>query len=199
LKEHRDAILAEARPAWLQVLGEHRARAHHVEVRALRSGAIACWVATLVVAGGCTAQTPAAHRAMAAPTTRAAARAVTCVKHDRNAKGIGLPEIRGTSTSPHVSLWALSFAGYPVPPRREDKIVWRMTVTRPGPVTFSATGPDGRRIGPAWGPELHGGSNWNRPGTEWGTAFRFPSPGCWTVHVKHGSQVAEAGVLVGHG
>jgi hypothetical protein len=119
------------------------------------------------------------------------------VRHTRNAKGIGLPEIRGTSTSPNVTLWALMFSGYPVPARQQAKIVWRMPGT--GAASFSATGPDGRRIGLAWGPGLHGGSNWNRPGTEWGTGFTFPTPGCWTVHVRVGSHTAEAGVLVGHG
>jgi hypothetical protein len=64
---------------------------------------------------------------------------------------------------------------------KELKIVWRVTGT--GQARFSATGPGSRTIAPVWGPEGHGGSNFNYPGEEWGTGFVFPTPGCWTVHV----------------
>jgi hypothetical protein len=65
---------------------------------------------------------------------------------------------------------------------KELKIVWRVTGT--GMARFSATGPGSRSIAPVWGPEGHGGSNFNYPGEEWGTGFLFPTPGCWTVHVQ---------------
>ncbi|GAB2924972.1 hypothetical protein GCM10027280_10270 [Micromonospora polyrhachis] len=61
----------------------------------------------------------------------------------------------------------------------ETKIVWRMTGT--GDLRIRATGPDDVTVTPMWGPELHTGSNWSRPGTEWGTGWIFPTAGCWTV------------------
>ena len=94
-------------------------------------------------------------------------------------------------------VWALFFNDWPLPPGRavripvekEVKIVWRST----GAGTFSieADGPDGASIQPTWGPELHGGSNWERPGDEWGTGWIFPSTGCWTFHLTRDHMAAE--------
>jgi hypothetical protein len=103
------------------------------------------------------------------------------------------PEFKGRSDS-SVTLYGLLFGLYPLPPRREEKIVWRMTGS--GVVRFEATGPQGQRIGPVWGPEPHGDSTFSRPGDEWGTAFRFPAAGCWTVHVTRGASAATASLLV---
>lgn len=57
-------------------------------------------------------------------------------------------------------------------------------------------GPGRAHLEPVWGPEEHMGSNWNRAGSEWGTGFRFPSPGCWQVVVTTDSGVETAAVRV---
>ena len=86
------------------------------------------------------------------------------------------------------------FTSYPIPTQREAKIVWRMTGS--GAIALEAIGPQGERISPEWGPEPHTGSNWNRPGDEWGTGFRFPAAGCWNVQVTRDDSVATVGILV---
>ena len=88
-------------------------------------------------------------------------------------------EMQGTG-----SLWALFF------PRAEDagavvhgteaKIVFKIGGT--GAVAFTTAGPSGAAAAKlAWGPIGHGGSSWERPGTEYGTGWVFPAAGCWTV------------------
>lgn len=83
-----------------------------------------------------------------------------------------------------ATLWAMLFSTTPRT-GTEIKVVWRMTGS--GDFSISATGPDGKVIKPVWGPKLHGGSNWNRPGTEWGTGWVFPAPGCWTINATRTS------------
>lgn len=80
-----------------------------------------------------------------------------------------------------ATLWALFFTD-PSALRAgtEIKIAWRMTGA--GELSISATGPGGRTVMPVWGPEAHGGSNWERPGQEWGTGWVFPAPGRWIFH-----------------
>lgn len=89
------------------------------------------------------------------------------------------PEIHGTATN--AELWALLQA-YTIPPKAQAdvKIVWRMTGS--GDFTIVAFGPYGMKVSPSEGPEAHLGSNWNRPGDEWGTVFIFPVAGCWDLH-----------------
>jgi hypothetical protein len=60
------------------------------------------------------------------------------------------------------------------------KIIFRMTSGVPA--NFYAVAPDGSRLPPVWGPDLHAGSNWNRPGYEWGAGFIFTQVGCWQIH-----------------
>jgi hypothetical protein len=90
------------------------------------------------------------------------------------------PEAHGTSTN--AELWALIEPTSDIPPlaKTEVKIVWRMTGL--GNFSIVAVGPDGEKVSPSQGPTEHGGSNWNRPGDEWGTVFSFPVPGCWDLH-----------------
>jgi hypothetical protein len=91
----------------------------------------------------------------------------------------GWPEVRGTITG--GELWALfDGADLPAPQGVQNKIIWRMTGS--GVFTVIARGPNGQTLKPAWGPERHGGSNWNRPGDEWGSGFTFPVGGCWDLH-----------------
>ena len=49
---------------------------------------------------------------------------------------------------------------------------------------------------PVWGPEAHGGSNWNKPGQEWGAGYVFTSPGCWDLHADRGSAYADVWIRV---
>ena len=90
-------------------------------------------------------------------------------------------EIQGTSRN--ASLWGLALGPGHIPPRAGDelKMVWRMTGTGPLRVTLRA--PNGTVRPLVFGPERHGASNFDRPGDEWGTGFRFGSAGCWHVHL----------------
>ena len=80
-------------------------------------------------------------------------------------------------------IWALLF--FETAHTNEDeKIVWRVT----GEVDefqAEARSEEGTIITPIWA-EYHGGSNWQRPGQEWGTGFNFPTAGCWTITVVRG-------------
>ncbi|SRR6266487_5039537 len=98
------------------------------------------------------------------------------------------PEIQGTMKS-EGEMWALLF--FETAHANEDeKIVWRITGTGEE-FHAQAQSEDGTIILPIWGPEYHGGSNWERPGTEWGTGFNFPEPGCWTITVTRGATTGE--------
>jgi len=95
------------------------------------------------------------------------------------------PEVQGTLLNGEGELWALLFfdkahAG------EQLKIVWRMRGTG-GPFTVSASQDNGSPVSPTWGPELHGGSTWERPGDEWGTGFVLPTAGCWRLTASLGS------------
>jgi hypothetical protein len=102
-------------------------------------------------------------------------------------------ELQGTGT-----LWALFFLSDDQPAvvaNQEAKIVWKIGGT--GAFTVKATGPDGAEATPVWGPEGHGGSTWERPGTEYGTGFRLPAPGCWTFTAQRESgEKGELGLTV---
>ena len=97
--------------------------------------------------------------------------------------------MQGTATN--AELWALiqSTSGIPPVAKTEVKIVWRMT----GYYQFSivALGPAGTQVSPSQGPDPHGGSNWNRPGDEWGTVFTFPVAGCWDMHATRGNAFGD--------
>jgi hypothetical protein len=90
------------------------------------------------------------------------------------------PEVHGAATN--AELWGLLQSTSGVPPRANTlvKIVWRMTGS--GNFTIVAFGPQGMKVPPSQGPDEHLGSNWNRPGDEWGTVFTFPVAGCWDLH-----------------
>jgi hypothetical protein len=95
---------------------------------------------------------------------------------------VGLDSRRG-------SVWALFFSAVPPPARQDIKIVWRMTGS--GDFSFRAIDAAGVAISPVWGPESHGGSNWEHPGDEVGTAFNFTHPGCWDIHVGRSDTSAD--------
>ena len=108
-------------------------------------------------------------------------------------------EARGTSET--AELWALILEGTFAEPQsavlskatgRRIKIVWRMTGS--GDPAFTLIGPDGSRAGvPHSGPH---GSNWQRPGDEWGSSFTFPQPGCWRIHVERGLSSADLWIVL---
>lgn len=78
-------------------------------------------------------------------------------------------------------------------PRRGTKIVWRSTGE--GAFSVNADGPGGAVIEPFF-QERHGGSNWARPGDEWGTLWEFPEAGCWRFSVQRGNETAEISIEI---
>lgn len=102
-----------------------------------------------------------------------------------------LPQMQGTGHG--ASLWGLLMFPHPLPAQvgDQEKIVWRMT----GPalvVSLQAIGPNGQHHRLTWGPAFHRpGSNWNKPGREWGAGYVFTSPGCWDLHAALGHATAD--------
>jgi hypothetical protein len=90
--------------------------------------------------------------------------------------------------------WVLAIG--PVPPEVDTdwKLVWR--ITGEGEFEVAATDPEGGSHEPTVGPTAHGSSNFDRPGDEWGTFFRFPTPGCWKVIARRGTTEATLTVRV---
>jgi len=106
----------------------------------------------------------------------------------------GQPEVQGIVAGRN-QLWVLLFDSAPLPTGRDIKLVLRMTGT--GSLVVAAVGPDGARIAPDWGPEVHGTSSWDtHPGYEWGVGFTFPRAGCWEVVAVRGSLAARVGLPV---
>ena len=105
----------------------------------------------------------------------------------RNQDGTGFAETEVFGTSAGAQLWALS-AAQPISDQatlsgvvgKQTKIIFRMTSGVPQ--IFFAVAPDGTRVPPVWGPDPHLGSNWDRPGAEWGAGFVFSQTGCWRIH-----------------
>lgn len=105
---------------------------------------------------------------------------------------LGFPEVQGTTQS--MDLWAL-FLGYPRA-KEDGKILWKVGIGFDDPIHIVGLGPHGLRILPFFGPELHTGSSWNRPGGEYGTGFKFPVAGCWNLHVTGGKGVGDVWLVV---
>ena len=109
----------------------------------------------------------------------------TCGQAQPSPSNAGFPEVRGVA-SHGVKLWALLFYRPPAVAGTNVKIVVKMTGV--GPFHISALGPSGQTVRRLW-IEPHVGSNWNRPGDEWGTGWKLPNAGCWRLHVtrRHAS------------
>lgn len=75
------------------------------------------------------------------------------------------------------------------------KIVWRMTGR--GPLKLTTVDSHGRRIPLVWGPDMHGASNYERPGQEWGAGYRFQQPGCYRLTARRTEGTAEVWLRVG--
>ncbi len=102
------------------------------------------------------------------------------------------PEVRGTTTS--GQLWGLLFEEPPYRVGDEVKIAWRMTGS--GDLRLRATAPNGKRTSLAWGPTAHTGSNYDRPGDEWGAGYRFDRAGCWTLHAARDDTTGDVWLMV---
>lgn len=96
----------------------------------------------------------------------------------------GFPETRGEG----AEAWALLWDASPWPVGEEVKVVWRMEGT--GDFEVRAIGPAGEIVQPTAGPTRHGGSNWDRPGEEWGTFFALPTEGCWQLEARRSDDVS---------
>lgn len=150
----------------------------------MRSGAIPILVVAIAALVSCSDDDAADSASGSCETTTTEAEPVLGV------------EAQANSTTGH-EVWALFFNTWPlgpgepvrIPVDEEVKIVWRSTGE--GPFAVEANGPGTETIDPVWGPDPHGGSNWDRPGEEWGTGWLFPAIGCWTFDVSRGDQVAQ--------
>jgi hypothetical protein len=121
------------------------------------------------------------------------ATAAVCQPSEIQSSEIGFPEIQATLSS-EGEVWALLFFDK-AQAEQELKIVWKIT-GEGGNVTVEARHEDGTVVSPVWGPEQHEGSNWNRPGNEWGTGFNFPKPGCWILAATRGTITGTIGLEV---
>ncbi len=98
------------------------------------------------------------------------------------APGVNGPEVIGWGSG--AQLWGLVQARrFPLVASQDVvKIVWRMTGG--GSLKSVAYSFNRKRLPLAWGPELHGGSNYDRPGIEWGAGYRFTEPGCYRLTAR---------------
>ena len=127
-------------------------------------------------------------------TTTTARPRTACATPSRFGTDANANEVRGVTTT--GQLWGLALGPGHIPPRagEELKIVWRMTGT--GPLRIAFTAPDGRARPLVFGPEPHTGSNYQRPGDEWGTGFRFSAPGCWHIHFARDDTTGDVWLTV---
>lgn len=91
-------------------------------------------------------------------------------------------KIEAQATPDGIRAWALLWEEPPWPVGAEVKVVWRATGN--GEFAVTAQGPGGAEVEPSHGPTLHQGSNWERPGSEWGTVFKLQQPGCWELRAE---------------
>jgi len=137
-------------------------------------------VLSLACLAGCAAFPPASE-----PSATAT---LACQPSQVQTSKNGFAEIEGNMHT-DGELWALLFFGQ-AHAKEDLKIVWKMTGAD-GEIIVQARHADGTIISPIWGPEDHGGSNWERPGHEWGTGFNFPKPGCWRLTATRGATIGE--------
>ena len=157
----------------------------------VRLGIVASTVLAATLNAGC------GHRARTASDPRpvASGPAASCADPSPlgTAPGVGGTEISGRGVG--AQLHGLVFAQPPLRIGAEPlKIAWRMTGR--GPLRARAFGADGREVTLAWGPESHGGSNYHRPGDEWGVGYRLPQPGCYRLTFARSVGRAEAWIRV---
>ena len=142
--------------------------------------------AALLALAGCGSAAKPSPPALTGP-------AASCARPSPIAVGKQGPEItgRGRGAQLHGLIMATRF---PVRSgRRSVKIVWRMTGS--GPLKLAAYDAHGRKVPLAW-IEPHGGSNYRRPGDEWGSGYRFRRPGCYHLTARRTVGSAEAWLRV---
>lgn len=137
------------------------------------------------------------HRASTAarPGRVASGPAASCDRPSPIVLADGDLELRGRGRG--ADLRGLIFATRPLPLRADPqplKIVWRMTGR--GPLRARVFTAGGRELALAWGPEPHGGSNYRRPGDEWGVGYRLRRPGCYRLTFARTTGRAEAWLRV---
>ena len=96
-----------------------------------------------------------------------------------------------------VDVWALVQMSHPFPVRANEpvKIVWKMTGESAIPNVVGVNA-NATMIASTQPLEIHGGSNWSRPGEEWGSEFAFPMPGCWDLHATLGPSSGDVWLAV---
>ncbi len=101
------------------------------------------------------------------------------------------------ATSDEIVVWALLEVS--VPPSElavgdDAKIVWRSSGS--GDFDVYAISPGGKTAQSDPPVTSHLGSNWKRPGDEWGSYFELFEPGCWKFRVQHGTESARLWLMV---
>jgi len=104
------------------------------------------------------------------------------------------PEVQGTGVNAELWAFLMSTSGIPPQAKTDVKIVWRMTGD--GNFNILALGPHGVKVLPTKGPTAHAGSNWDRPGDEWGSVFNVPVAGCWDLHATRGNAFGDVWLKV---
>ena len=101
-------------------------------------------------------------------------------------------EVQGTATS--GEFWALVEGIIPTTANDGAKIIWKMSGDVGGNLSLLA-GRERRQPPRPYcrGPDAHGGSNWIRPGNEWGAGFIFPHAGCWEIQATSGNNKGKCG------
>jgi hypothetical protein len=168
-----------------------------------RHASVLFLMSVVSVAAACTTNAAAPHPAK--PATGHAA-APTPAGHALGAPGChpaspvtgfngSLPLVQGTGHG--ATLWGLLMFPHPLPARvgDQEKIVWRMTGLGPT-ITLLAIGPDGSPHRLLWGPAFHTGSNFDKPGGEWGAGYVFTQPGCWDLRAVRGAATADVWLIV---
>lgn len=149
-----------------------------------RTGVLVC--AVVLAGGACSSSDGTAARKPAS--------ASPCVDASRFGTSGSANEIHARSTDGEV--WGLALGPGPVPPHAGEtlKIVWR--VTGSGPLEIRFTDPVGRRHPLTFGPEAHSSSDYQRPGDEYGSGFRFTSAGCWHIQLHRARTTGDVWIDV---
>jgi hypothetical protein len=108
---------------------------------------------------------------------------VMCPVTPQSLSSVGAPETHADSIG-NGDVWALLLSGAQIVVGQDTNIVWRATGA--GTLDVTARGPGNTSLWPTFAPNPHSGSNWERPGDEWGTIFNFPMAGCWQLQVTRG-------------
>ena len=96
------------------------------------------------------------------------------------------PEVQGTGSA-GVTAYGLTFGPDPDAITGDGSTVkMAVRMTGSGELVVHLIAPDGAERPLDWGPEVHGGSNFRRPGDEWGIGFSADAPGCWQIAFERG-------------